>query len=110
MKNTDQKYKARVRSRVANLKDKKNPKLKERVIMGLIPPENLAVMSAEVRLVLNIGCQLFAYHWTFCWFIVKEIGGLLIDAIKVMIHITMQNLILVSDIILIAIFLQLMFL
>ncbi|XP_048762812.1 transcription elongation factor A protein 1-like [Ostrea edulis] len=47
MKNTDQKYKARVRSRVANLKDKKNPKLKERVIMGLIPPENLAVMSAE---------------------------------------------------------------
>ncbi|XP_078319207.1 transcription elongation factor A protein 1-like isoform X2 [Crassostrea virginica] len=46
-KNTDQKYKARVRSRVANLKDKKNPKLKEGVIMGLIPPERIANMSAE---------------------------------------------------------------
>lgn len=47
-KNTDQKYKARIRSRVANLKDKKNPKLKEGVIMGLIPPERIANMSAEV--------------------------------------------------------------
>lgn len=46
-KNTDQKYKARIRSRVANLKDKKNPKLKEGVIMGLIPPERIANMSAE---------------------------------------------------------------
>ncbi|XP_061175116.1 transcription elongation factor A protein 1-like [Saccostrea echinata] len=46
-KNTEQKYKARIRSRVANLKDKKNPKLKERVIMGLIPPESIAVMTAD---------------------------------------------------------------
>ena len=37
-----------MRSRVANLKDKKNPKLKEGVIMGLIPPERIANMSAEV--------------------------------------------------------------
>lgn len=58
-KNTDQKYKARIRSRVANLKDKKNPKLKEGVIMGLIPPERIANMSAEVWYIwgsLIIGC------------------------------------------------------
>lgn len=46
-KNTDSKYKNRVRSRVANLKDKKHPALKENVLQGLIPPERLAKMTAE---------------------------------------------------------------
>ena len=46
-KNTDMKYKNRVRSRIANLKDPKNPKLKENVLMGLITAERLAVMTAE---------------------------------------------------------------
>ncbi|KAJ8305626.1 hypothetical protein KUTeg_016171 [Tegillarca granosa] len=41
------KYKNRVRSRVANLKDSKNPKLRENVLMGLIPPDRIASMTAE---------------------------------------------------------------
>ncbi|XP_014671244.1 PREDICTED: transcription elongation factor A protein 1-like isoform X3 [Priapulus caudatus] len=45
--NTDMKYKTRVRSRVANLKDPKNPMLKERVLVGMIEPERIAVMSSE---------------------------------------------------------------
>ena len=48
-KNTDYKYKNRIRSRVANLKDSKNPALKENVLRGLIPPESIAKMTAEVR-------------------------------------------------------------
>ena len=45
--NTDAKYKNRIRSRIANLKDPKNPKLKENVLMGLITAERLAVMTAD---------------------------------------------------------------
>lgn len=41
------KYKNRVRSRVANLKDSKNPKLRENVLYGFIPPERIASMSSE---------------------------------------------------------------
>lgn len=46
-KNTDMKYKNRVRSRVLNLKDPKNPKLRESVRLGLISPDRLATMSAD---------------------------------------------------------------
>lgn len=46
-KNTESKYKNRVRSRVANLRDSKNPKLRENVLMGLIPPDRIASMTAE---------------------------------------------------------------
>lgn len=46
-KNVDQKYKNRVRSRVINLKDARNPKLRENVRLGLITPEKLATMTAE---------------------------------------------------------------
>ena len=42
------KYKTRVRSRVANLKDSRNPKLRENVLIGLISCEQIAVMTAEV--------------------------------------------------------------
>lgn len=45
--NTDTKYKNRVRSRVANLRDTKNPHLRENVLVGLIGPEKIAVMTAE---------------------------------------------------------------
>lgn len=46
-KNTDVKYKNRIRSRVANLKDSKNPKFRESVRLGLITPDKLAVMTSE---------------------------------------------------------------
>jgi len=46
-KNVDLKYKNRVRSRVINLKDSKNPKLRENVRLGLITPDKLANMTAE---------------------------------------------------------------
>ncbi|XP_068093483.1 transcription elongation factor A protein 1 isoform X2 [Hyperolius riggenbachi] len=46
-KNTDAKYKNRVRSRIANLKDAKNPNLRRSVLCGNIPPDAFAKMSAE---------------------------------------------------------------
>lgn len=46
-KNTDMKYKNRIRSRVANLKDPKNPNLRLHVLIGMISPERLAKMPAE---------------------------------------------------------------
>lgn len=46
-KNTDSKYKARVRSRIANLKDSRNPKLRENVLCGLISTERIATMPTE---------------------------------------------------------------
>merc|ERR1712200_388382 len=42
-KSTNPKYKNAVRSRVFNLKDKKNPELRENVLCGVISPERLAV-------------------------------------------------------------------
>lgn len=44
---TGTKYKDRIRSRVFNLKDKKNPDLKAKVIRGDISPETLATMTPE---------------------------------------------------------------
>jgi transcription elongation factor S-II len=46
-KDTAMKYKTRIRSRVANLKDAKNPKLRENVRLGIITPDRLATMTAE---------------------------------------------------------------
>jgi transcription elongation factor S-II len=45
--NTDSKYKTRIRSRVLNLKDSKNPKLRESVRLGIITPDRLATMTSE---------------------------------------------------------------
>ncbi|NWT03535.1 TCEA2 protein, partial [Mionectes macconnelli] len=45
--NTDMKYKNRVRSRISNLKDSKNPELKKNVLCGAITPEQIAVMTSE---------------------------------------------------------------
>lgn len=44
---TNMKYKNRVRSRVANLKDSKNPALRQNVLKGLIEPAKMAVMNAD---------------------------------------------------------------
>jgi len=46
-KNTDMRYKNRVRSRIANLKDAKNPTLRTNFRIGAIPATRLAVMTAE---------------------------------------------------------------
>lgn len=46
-KNTDMKYKNRVRSRVANLKDPKNPSLRSNFVSGAITAQRLAKMSPE---------------------------------------------------------------
>jgi len=44
---TNQKYKNQIRSRVFNLKDKKNPMLREKFITGEISPAKLATMTTE---------------------------------------------------------------
>lgn len=46
-KNTEVKYKNRIRSRVINLKDSKNPKFRESVRLGIITPDRLATMASE---------------------------------------------------------------
>ncbi|XP_044268798.1 transcription elongation factor S-II isoform X1 [Tribolium madens] len=46
-KNTDMRYKNRVRSRIANLKDVKNPNLRTNFRIGAISASRLAVMTAE---------------------------------------------------------------
>ncbi|GAB1868923.1 Transcription elongation factor [Camponotus japonicus] len=46
-KNTDNRYKNRVRSRIANLRDAKNPNLRMNFLVGAITPARLAVMTAE---------------------------------------------------------------
>ncbi|XP_063699620.1 transcription elongation factor S-II [Culicoides brevitarsis] len=46
-KNTDMRYKNRVRSRVANLKDAKNPSLRQNFMNGAIQPSHLAKMTPE---------------------------------------------------------------
>ncbi|XP_007434423.1 transcription elongation factor A protein 2 isoform X1 [Python bivittatus] len=47
VKNTDLKYKNRVRSRLSNLRDSKNPDLRKNVLCGVITPEQIAVMTSE---------------------------------------------------------------
>ena len=52
-RDTHVKYKNRVRSRIQNLKDTRNPQLRQNVLVGLIQPEKMASMTSEVRTVLN---------------------------------------------------------
>lgn len=51
-KDTNAKYKTRIRSRISNLNDKKNPDLKLNVLRGDIKAEQIAVMTAEVKLII----------------------------------------------------------
>ncbi len=46
-KETDSKYKAKVRSCISNLKDKNNPDLKERILDGRLDPNDFAKMTPE---------------------------------------------------------------
>ncbi|XP_018319541.1 transcription elongation factor S-II [Agrilus planipennis] len=46
-KNTDMRYKNRIRSRIANLKDAKNPNLRTNFRVGAISASRLATMTAE---------------------------------------------------------------
>ena len=46
-KSTSPRYKNTIRSRVLNLKDKKNPELRENVLCGVITPERIAVMKHD---------------------------------------------------------------
>lgn len=46
-RNTDMKYKNRIRSRVANLKDPKNPTLRSNFICGAVTAQKLAKMTPE---------------------------------------------------------------
>uniref|UniRef100_A0A8C3SNI3 Transcription elongation factor n=1 Tax=Chelydra serpentina TaxID=8475 RepID=A0A8C3SNI3_CHESE len=47
LKSTDMKYRNRVRSRISNLKDPKNPNLRRDVLNGAISPSLIARMTAE---------------------------------------------------------------
>ncbi|XP_034394259.1 transcription elongation factor A protein 2 isoform X2 [Cyclopterus lumpus] len=47
-KTTDIKYKTRLRSRISNLKDQKNPDLRRNVLCGNISAQRIASMTAEV--------------------------------------------------------------
>ncbi|CAF1117140.1 unnamed protein product [Adineta ricciae] len=47
LKDTGNKYRNRIRSRISNLKDLKNPKLRTNALLGIITPERLAVLTAE---------------------------------------------------------------
>ncbi|NXH19768.1 TCEA3 protein, partial [Bucco capensis] len=47
LKSTDMKYRNRVRSRISNLKDPKNPSLRRNVLCGNIQPSLIARMTAE---------------------------------------------------------------
>jgi len=47
VKDTGVKYRNRIRSRIANLKDARNPNLRIKVLLGIITPERLAVLTAE---------------------------------------------------------------
>ncbi|KAM9855864.1 transcription elongation factor A protein 2 [Aulostomus maculatus] len=46
-KSTDMKYKTRLRSRISNLKDQKNPDLRRNVLCGNISAQRIACMTAE---------------------------------------------------------------
>ena len=49
-KETNSKYKNRIKSRVMNLRDKRNAALKTMIVEGDIPPERFANMTAEVSI------------------------------------------------------------
>jgi transcription elongation factor S-II len=48
LKDTGIRYRNRIRSRISNLKDLKNPNLRINALLGIITPERLAVLTAEV--------------------------------------------------------------
>lgn len=75
-KNTDMKYKNRVRSRISNLKDMKNPNLRRTVLCGSVTPERMAKMTAEVRRLLFLTSILYCHH---SWWQNANLGKMLTD-------------------------------
>lgn len=67
-KSTDIKYKTRLRSRISNLKDQKNPDLRRNVLCGNISPHRIASMTAEVRRADTLShCYLIeGFVWVLC--------------------------------------------
>lgn len=57
LKSTDMKYRNRVRSRISNLKDPRNPGLRRNVLSGAISAGLIARMTAEVRAAAPQGGQ-----------------------------------------------------
>ena len=55
-RNTDMKYKNRVRSRVSNLRDTRNPNLRLNFLCGQISPQRLANMTSEVSTAIRMCC------------------------------------------------------
>ncbi|XP_068125371.1 transcription elongation factor A protein 3-like [Hyperolius riggenbachi] len=47
MRVTDMKYRNRIRSRISNLKDPKNPSLRRNVLCGIVSTQSIATMTAE---------------------------------------------------------------
>lgn len=56
------KYKNRVRSRISNLKDMKNPNLRRTVLCGSVTPERMAKMTAEVWCLLIVLAMLLIFQ------------------------------------------------
>lgn len=50
----DSRYKNRIRSRIINLQDSRNPRLRENVILGVISCQRFANMSSEVSIVAHL--------------------------------------------------------
>ncbi|KAK8375843.1 hypothetical protein O3P69_008531 [Scylla paramamosain] len=62
-------YKNRLRSRIYNLKDSKNPQLRENVLRGAITPQKMAVMTSEVEnLIWNALDREYSRFWIFLAF------------------------------------------
>ncbi|KAE8624016.1 hypothetical protein XENTR_v10005801 [Xenopus tropicalis] len=58
IKATDMKYRNRIRSRISNLKDPKNPNLRKNVLCGVVTPQNIATMTAEVTVLQSLHSSL----------------------------------------------------
>lgn len=71
IRNTDMKYKNRVRSRVSNLKDSRNPNLRLNFLCGQVSPARLAVMSSEVYRKEKQFLDLSSYLFT-CIMVLKK--------------------------------------
>lgn len=74
------KYKNRVRSRISNLKDVKNPNLRRTVLCGSITPERMAKMTAEVRDRYSTQTFLFLH---LCWSILMLLFFCRISSFKI---------------------------
>ncbi|KAG9493136.1 hypothetical protein GDO78_001185 [Eleutherodactylus coqui] len=73
MKATDMKYRNRIRSRISNLKDPKNPSLRRNVLCGVVSAQNIATMTAEVQtrsadepMTTFVLCNECGHRWKFC--------------------------------------------